>query len=326
MKKPLALFMGIVLLAFCLTLPSGFAQEMYLEENRACSYLEKGQVDEAILLLKRKLRRYPNNFDCHLYLGLAYYLQGDFETSMKTLNKVEFETERLEKAKATMSAGKKMEDFSQEDAYLIQGGGLVFTKGRRGVMKFALGMLYRKNEDFKSASKRFSEALKYKYPELEARKQLLVVHCHLKDYKEARKQLDKIIKAGEASDELRFLEGFVGNYLKDEAKAIENFSKTSEIFPEAKRNLATVYYNQGSYDKSLEIWEKILEVEPEDRGALLTAARAYFHLGQKEKAQEYFDKMGLTMEVEKYSPKKMPLILVDFYTEVKFDFQCQALD
>jgi len=318
--------MGIVLLAFCLTLPSGFAQEMYLEENRACSYLEKGQVDEAILLLKRKLRRYPNNFDCHLYLGLAYYLQGDFETSMKTLNKVEFETERLEKAKATMSAGKKMEDFSQEDAYLIQGGGLVFTKGRRGVMKFALGMLYRKNEDFKSASKRFSEALKYKYPELEARKQLLVVHCHLKDYKEARKQLDKIIKAGEASDELRFLEGFVGNYLKDEAKAIENFSKTSEIFPEAKRNLATVYYNQGSYDKSLEIWEKILEVEPEDRGALLTAARAYFHLGQKEKAQEYFDKMGLTMEVEKYSPKKMPLILVDFYTEVKFDFQCQALD
>jgi len=326
MKKILALFMGTILLAFCLTLHSSFAQEMYLEENRACSYLEKGQVDEAILLLKRKLRRYPNNFDCHLYLGLAYYLQGDFETSMKTLNKVEFETERLGKAKATISAGKRMEDFSQEDAYLAQSGGLVFTKGRRGVMKFALGMLYRKNEDFKNASKRFSEALKYKYPELEARKQLLVVHCHLEDYKEAGKQLDKIIKAGEASDELRFLEGFVGNYLKDEAKAIENFSKTSEIFPEAKRNLATVYYNQGKYDKSVEIWENILEAEPEDRGALLSAARAYFHLGQKEKAQEYFDKMGLTMEVEKYSPKKMPLILVDFYTEVKFDFQCQASD
>jgi tetratricopeptide (TPR) repeat protein len=326
MKKILALFMGTILLAFCLTLPSSFAQEMYLEENRACSHLEKGQVDEAILLLKRKLRRYPHNFDCHLYLGMAYYLQGDFEGSMKTLNKVEFETERLGKAKATMSAGKKMEDFSQEDAYLAQSGGMVFTKGRRGVLKFALGMLYRKNEDFKNASKRFSEALKYKYPEIEARKQLLVVHCHLKDYKEARKQLDKIIKAGEKSDELRFLEGFVNNYLKDEAKAIENFSKTSEIFPEAKRNLATVYYNQGKYDKSIEIWENILEAQPEDRGALLSAARAYFHLGQKEKAQEYFDKMGLTMKVEKYSPKKMPLILVDFFPEVKFDFQCQASD
>lgn len=326
MKKPLALFMGIILLAFCLALPSSFAQEMYLEENRACSYLEKGQVDEAILLLKRKLRRYPTNFDCHLYLGLAYYLQGDFEKSMKTLNKVEFETERLGKAKATMSAGKKMEDFSQEDAYLSQSGGMVFTKGRRGVMKFALGMLYRKNKDFKNASQRFSEALKYKYPEIEARKQLLVVLCSLKEYKEAKKELDKIIKAGEISDELRFLEGFVGNHLKDEAKAIENFSQISEIFPEAKRNLATVYYNQGKYDKSLEIWENILEAEPEDRGALLSAARAYFHLGQKEKAQEYFDKMGLTMKVEKYSPKKMALILVDFYPDVQFDFQCQASD
>lgn len=326
MKKPLALIMGIMLLAFCLTLPSSFAQEMYLEENRACSYLEKGQVDEAILLLKRKLRRYPNNFDCHLYLGLAYYLQGDFEKSMKTLNKVEFETERLEKAKATMSAGKKMEDFSQEDAYLAQSGGMVFTKGRRGVMKFALGMLYRKNKDFKNASKRFSEALKYKYPETEARTQLLVARCRLKEYKKAKKELEKIIKAGEKSDELRFLEGFVGNYLKDEAKAIDNFSKISEIFPGAKRNLATVYYNQGKYDKSLEIWEKILEANPQDKRALLSAARAYFHLGQKEKAQEYFDKMGLTMKVEKYSPKKMPLILVDFYPDVQFDFQCKASD
>ena len=125
---------------------------------------------------------------------------------------------------------------------------------------------------------------------------------------------------------MRFLEGFVGNYLKDEVKAIGNFSKISEIFPEAKRNLATVYYNLGKYDKSLEIWENILEAEPEDRGALLSAARAYFHLGQKEKGQEYFDKMGLTMKVEKYSPKKMLLILVDFYPDIQFDFQCQASD
>ena len=245
---------------------------------------------------------------------------------MKTLNKVEFETERLGKAKGTMSAGKKMGEFSQEDAYLSQSGGMVFTKGRRGVMKFALGMLYRKNKDFKNASKRFSEALKYKYPETEARKQLLVAYCRLKEYKKAKKEVDKIIKAGGISDELRFLEGFVGNYLKDEAKAIENFSKISGIFPEAKRNLATVYYNQGKYDKSLEIWENILEAEPEDRGALLSAARAYFHLGQKEKGQEYFDKMGLTMKVEKYSPKKMALIFVDFYPDVQFDFQCQASD
>jgi tetratricopeptide (TPR) repeat protein len=88
MKKSLTLLIGISFLGAIVMGPQGFAQS-YLEEVRACQYLEQGKLDEAIRLLDRKLKRYPRNFDCHLYLGLAHYLKGDFETAKSTISKVE---------------------------------------------------------------------------------------------------------------------------------------------------------------------------------------------------------------------------------------------
>ncbi len=215
MKKLETLLATIFFSALWSAFPLLSAQQMYLEENRACRYLEEGKIDDAILLLNNKLKRYPRNYDCHLYLGVAYYLKGNFEKSMETLNKVEFETERIEKARATMQAGKRLEDFSQEDLYLAQRADIVFTKGRRGILKFALGMLYKKSGDYKNAEKRFSEALKYQYPEPEARKQLAVVDCFLKDFKEARKHLEEIFKTEEKSDALRFMDGYIAYHLNE---------------------------------------------------------------------------------------------------------------
>jgi tetratricopeptide (TPR) repeat protein len=324
MKKLLILSVGMVLLAFWVEIPLSSAQQMYLEENRACKYLEQGKIDQAILLLNRKLKRYPQNYDCHLYLCLAYYLKCDFQNSLKTLSKVEFETERLEKAKSTIAAGKSMSNFGQEDAYLSGSSAVVFTKERTGVLKFALGMLYKKDKDYKNASKRFSEALKYKYPEIKTREQLLVVNCFLEEYKKAKEELDEILKSEEESDELSFMKGYVSYYLKEEAQAIESFSRISETMIWAKQNLAIVYYNQGNYNKALEIWQEILAENPDEVNSLKNSGRAYFHLGQEEKAQEQFDKIGLKIKPEKYSPKTIPLIFVDLFPEAGFDFQCKV--
>jgi tetratricopeptide (TPR) repeat protein len=324
MKKPESLLAIIFLSVFWSCFPLLSAQQMYLEENRACRYLEEGKIDDAILLLTNKLNRYPRNYDCHLYLGVAYYLRGDFDKSMETLNKVEFETERIEKARGTMQAGKRMEDFSQEDLYLAQRADIVFTKGRRGILKFALGMLYKKSGDYKNAQKRFNEALKYHYPQPEAGKQLVVVDCFLKDFREARKNLEEVFKTEAKSDALSFLDGYIAYYLNEEAKAIEIFSQISASMPDAKRNLATAYYNQGNYAKALEIWEDMLKLDPKDVDSLRNTGRAYFHLGQTEKGQEQFHKSGLEIKVEKYSPKTIPLTLIDLFPESSFHFQCDA--
>lgn len=314
---------GIFLLIFFMITTSSYSQS-YLEEVRACHYLEKGKIKEAVQLLNKKLKRYPKNYDCRLYLGLASYIQGDFEKAFQTLKKIETETERMGRAKSTMEAGKKMSSFSHADASRLQKGAMVFTERRRGLLKFALGMLYQKNKEYSKAKKRFHQALKSDYPELEARKQLLLVNISLDDYKEAQKDLAILKKRGAKGESLSLFESYILYYLGDEEQAKERFSQLSSSFLTAKRNLAAVYYNQQDYQKALELWKKILADSPKDVESLRNSGRAYYHMGQKEKGQEQFDKLGLKIKVEKYSPKEIPLILINPFEECKLHLQCEV--
>jgi tetratricopeptide (TPR) repeat protein len=319
MKKLLTVLIGIGFIGTILIAPQAFAQA-YLEEVRACQYLEQGKIDEAIRLLERKLKYYPRNFDCHLYMGLAHYLKGDMKQAKDIINRVEQEIKEISAAPAAITSDRTYADVDRVGGMA----GTVFTKGRRGILKFSLGMLYKKEGDFKSAKDRFEDARKYDYPEMEARKQLLFVKCKLKDYKGAKKELEKIQKAGEASDALSFYEAYIAAYTKADAKAIEGFSKIADSMLPAKQNLGAVYYNKGDYQKAVDVYLEILEEHPKDAEALKNSGRAYYHLGQTEKGQAQFDIIGLKMKVEQYSPKKIPLVLIDLFADVQFSFMCDA--
>lgn len=309
----------LVLLVCLLTFSLGFSQS-YLEEVRACKYLEQGKADQAIRLLNMKLRRYPRNYDCHLYLGLAYYLKEDWENAMKTLIKVEFETEQMKLSPSSVTSDVSAVDLNQASLQ----GGVVFTKARKGILKYALGMLYKKQKDHKNAKKRFEEAVKHKYPEIDARKQLAMTYCLLKDYKKAKKELDKIRKSGEPDNNLKFLDAYLAYNLKQEKQAAEGFSALADEMLMAQRNLAVIHYNQGNYQQALDIWLDILSQLPKDANAMMNSGRAYHHLGQTEKGQEQFDSMGMKMKVDKYSPKKITLFVDDLFPDVQFDFFCSA--
>jgi tetratricopeptide (TPR) repeat protein len=319
MKRILALLVGVGFLSTVWAV-SPCQSQAYLEEVRACQYLEQGKIEEAIRLLERKLKYYPRNFDCHLYLGLAYYLKGDFEQAKDIISRVEQEIKEIGAAPAAITSDRTYADVDRVGGMA----GTVFTKGRRGILKFSLGMLLKKEEDFKGAKDRFEDARKYDYPEVEARKQLMIVKCQLKDYKGAKNELESLQKAGQTSDELVFCEGYIAANIKDDAKAQESFAKVADGMIAAKQNLAAVYYNKGDYQKALDIYLEILEENPQDAESLKNSGRAYYHLGQTEKGQAQFDIIGLKMKVEQYSPKSIPLVFIDPFAEVQLVFMCDA--
>jgi tetratricopeptide (TPR) repeat protein len=319
MKRIFALIVGLGFLSTTWAAPLCQGQA-YLEEVRACQYLEQGKVDEAIRLLERKLKYYPRNFDCHLYLGLAHYLKGDIEQAKDIISRTEQEIKEIGAAPAAITA-----DQTYADVERVGGmAGTVFTKGRRGILKFSLGMIYKKEGDYKSAKDRFEEALKYDYPEIDARRQLMIVRCQLKDYKDAGKELEKLQKAGQKSDDLTFIGGYINAHTKNDAKAIENFLQVADSMLAAKQDLAAVFYNKGEYQKALDIYLEILAEDPKEVESLKNSGRAYYHLGQTEKGQAQFDIIGLKMKVETYSPKKIPLVFIDPYEDVQFSFMCDA--
>jgi|Deesub1362B_J571_1020462.scaffolds.fasta_scaffold00002_279 tetratricopeptide (TPR) repeat protein len=296
-----------------------FAQA-YLEEVRACHLLQDGKPEDALKILETKLKRYPNNFDCHLYKGMALYFLGNKEEAFKVLNKVEFETEKLAKARATLEAGKRLQEFSQEDLYLAQRGGVVFSKERKGLLKYALGILYKEKREFKNARKRLEEALKVNYFPQEVRRQLGLINCFLKDYKAAEKVLQPLFSGEDTR--IEFLQGYIFYYRGKVEKARQIFEKLSPELALARKNLACLLYNEQKYQESLSFWEVLLGENPQDVQAKRNQARCYFHLGEKDKAQQIFDDLGLKIKIEKYSPKRIPLLLEDLFTQPQFDFLC----
>jgi len=320
MKKPIIVFLIIGPLLF----PLFCRAQAYLEEEMACQSLEQGRVEEAIALLAGKIQRYPRNYDCHLYLGVAYYLKKDWAKAMQILNRVEFEVEKVDQAKNTLEAGKRLPEFGQEDAFLAQSAGVVFTKEKKGLLKFTLGLLYKRKGDFKEAGKRLEDVFGSPYPEAEARRQLAVVYAGLREYRKSSEELDRlraIVGDDESSD---FLDGYVSYYLKDESRALEKFRESQGKILESRKNLAIIYYNQGNFQSSLEIWNAVLAENPLDAEALKNTGRCYYQMGDKERAQQQFDKLGLKIKPEKYSPKTILLVFTDVFPEAKIDLQCRA--
>jgi len=313
------------LFVFLLIVASGtqfVLPQAYLEEVRACRLLEQGQAEEALKLVESKLKRYPRNYDCLLYKGLALYFLGDQEEAFKVLEKVEFETEKLAKAGGTLEAGKRLQAFSQEDMYLAQRGGVVFTKKRKGLLKYALGILDKRKKDYKRARKHLEEALKAEYLPDEARRQLCLINCFLKDYKEGEKIIQPLLASAQKEATVSFLKAYLDYYLGRQKEARKSLEELADHFLLARKDLACLLYNDKQYQESLAIWESLVEENPKDIYAQRNRARCYFYLGEKEKAQQIFDDLGLKLKVEKYSPPTIPLILEDLFPQPRFDFLC----
>lgn len=314
-------FLSLILFICASSLTSDFlfAQRLITQEERACHLLNRGEIEKAIVVLDNELKANPDNLNAQLYLGIALYMKKDKESAFKKFEKIEKEVDRMIGSSRPFG---DLEMFTQMG--MERKAEVLFSKERRGLLYYCLGILLKERKDFKNAEKKFKEALKQKYDERATRLQLLDVSIKLKDLKSASRELSELKKAAEEDVVLAFLDGYLkyreGNM--DEAMAI--FERLAPSSLEAKKNLALLYYNRGEYTKAIEISEEILAEHPDDKGSQINIGRSYFHLADSEKAQEYFARAGMKIAPERYSPKKIPLTYKSVLKEVKFDLMCSA--
>lgn len=295
-----------------------FAQKILNQEERACRYLDKGEVDKAIEILQRVLERSPDNLNANLYLGIAFYLKKDLESASQRFMKIEKGIDKMsgssyafgDEAMFTQMGMERKED-------------VLFLEGRRGLLYFFRGLSLKEKKDLKNAEKRFKKALKLKYDEMATRMQLFDLYIKMKKLKSASKQLDGLKKISGESELLVILDGYLKYRRGSINDALAAFEKIAPTNLEAKKNLARVHYNSGNYQKAMEVWEEIYSLQSDDKEAPLNIGRACFHLGNPDKAQEYFSKAGVKISPDRYSPKKVPLVYETIPKEVKFDLKCK---
>ncbi|MDH7512051.1 MAG: tetratricopeptide repeat protein [Clostridiales bacterium] len=295
------------------------AQDVVYWEESACESLEKGEIDEAQRILQEALEINPDNLNALLYLGIALYYKNDLENAATKFAKVEREVDRIIGASRPFGDTVEFTELGME-----RRAEQLFSKKRRGLLYFCRGLSMKEAGDWKNAEKKFKEALKQKYDEKAVRLHLFDISVKKQDLKAAAEQLSNLKKMREESEISVFLGGYLMYREGDSAGALASFQKLAPTNSAAKNNMALIYYNGGDYSKARQIWEEILSENPEAKEAQINIGRASFHLGETEKAQEFFSQAGIKTPPEKASPQKLSLTYDHLLKELIFDLMCKV--
>lgn len=131
-----------------------FPQNFLTQEESACRYLDKGEIDEAIEILQIELKRFPDNFNAHLYLGIASYLKKNLEDAFQKFAKIEKEIDRKSVSN---------EPFGDKSMHIVmvveREADVLFSGERKGLLYFCLGLTLKEKNDLKKAKNKFNKAL-----------------------------------------------------------------------------------------------------------------------------------------------------------------------
>lgn len=277
------------------------------------SYLNSGNTKGAVELLNRLNSLYPENYDVRLWRGVAFLIEKDYERAFEELKKVEDSIEASKRIESRPLSG-----------FWAQKEKITFSPKNYGLLYFARGLtllIYQK--DFKSAKEKFYSAIKEGYDGIEVRYLLIYTLIKLKEYEKASQELNNLVKLKNRDEIDYFIEGFLSYHKGKFEDSLSSFKKALDIDPEfveAKKNIGYIYYNNGQYEKAIEILRKIVEKVPGDSELKLNIARSYFHMGRMEEAKREYEKLNLSIPIEKYSPKIINLLFITPDRWIKFNF------
>jgi len=297
-----------------------FSQIFSPQEEIACNFLAKGQINQAIEFLEKEIPLSARSLNLRLYLGIAYYLQGDFEKAYKELEKTDDE---LNDKRVSSRAPHGTSLFLMKTEREMNLSQAILSEQNEGLLYFCRGLMLKDKENFINAEKKFQKARKYQYDKASLSLQLFDLYLATDDLRSASQELALLKQALGDNATVTFLEGcflYKNGKIDDSLAA---FEKVKDSMPEAKRNIALIYYNRSDYQKASDIWMEILTLAPDDKEILIQAGLTYLYLGDREKAQEYFNKAEITIPPEKYSPRTFPLSLGTIAREVKFQLPCR---
>ncbi len=207
-------------------------QEAY--HNLGSYYTSKQEIDKAEDMYMKSLQIDPNNFNTYHNLATIY-----------------IQTEQLSKAKRALEKLLQIDDNNHQSAFI-------------------LGTIFLTSKEYYPAMANFLYALNLKKDYHDARIGLAEAYYKLGRYKVALKELDELIKAipeqltPYVKASLILIElGHNNEAVPLLEKAIEIHSTNLEII----EMLAIIYEQEGNKDRSEELYQEMLILDPENKSA-----------------------------------------------------------
>lgn len=191
---------------------TSWREEAEVFDDLGYAYLQKKEFGKAKQYLIQYLGFHRENFNPRFYLAAVYILNDEIELAAEQLKIIEeniyFDQSWMAKTSALTARkpnGKiikanELERIKKEKGIYLEEKSAskiiihldAFNERNEGAFYFAQGVVYKINEEFDEAQRKFSEALKANYDEREVRLQLANLYLKQSKKDEAEEQLKKI--------------------------------------------------------------------------------------------------------------------------------------
>jgi len=250
---------------------SGFEQVMLKKPNRkgirtkmAFCHFRLEENDRAIELLNEELMQFPDDPEALILLSFVFYQQENVEEALKVCHRyIPVFDEILKKKKKSM--GKEYGLTKEnEKVFSIK---LQQENPNYGLPHFILGLEQKKKGVYDRAKDYFEQAIQAGYDQVACYCQLIDIELEQSNWTQALVRARKAQQAAGTEAEFYFLIGYAYDGYGRTKYAISSLKKSIELKPymvEAIKNLGIVTYNQGQFNESKPLLERILKLVPYD--------------------------------------------------------------
>mgnify|MGYP005768951377 CR=1 FL=1 len=287
----------------------------------AIAYKKNNNINKAIESYKKALELNPVNYNAAYNLALLYKEKNEInnaiDISLKCL-KIKQNSEEIYSLLSSLY--EENNDINNSINYLEKASEL---NPKEFIYFFNLGVLYSKIDDTYNSIKNYLKALEFNPRSIETLVNLCII------YKKSDKEtaLKYILRAKEISSNERNVVLNLAQLYKDmnrnddSIQLLIDFLNKNPNSHEAYSLLAINYMDKGIYDEALKLYNKAIELSPDNLNYLHGRAAALKYSGKKEEAKSIFEyickkipdstnaavSLGMLYLEEKNFKKGMPL-------------------
>ncbi|MBS1744435.1 MAG: tetratricopeptide repeat protein [Bacteroidetes bacterium] len=191
-------------------------------------------------------------------IGMSAYQQEDYPAAEKSLKAAV--AKHPEDAEAIYTLARTYLDMEEYNKAIPWFEKAIKQPNAKNTWMYELGLLYYNQSDYKNASNAFNMAADNGY-----------------------------VQSLDFKENMGFASLYSGDYEKGEKLLLDIYAKKPGN-KDLLRDMASAFYAQRQYDKSLDYCQKLLEIDDKDGKALYQAGLAFQKKGEKDRGQKMCDK------------------------------------
>jgi tetratricopeptide (TPR) repeat protein len=322
MKRITLRLLGLIAL---LAVPQLAMSQSY-EMNSAKLHMRNGNYDEAIKFFEQAIAKKPENAEAHYLLGELYGMKGriadmvrEFDASLSHDKKNKYEKQiaalRQKYFADNFNAGVKAAN-EQNYEMALQG----FLNARSIEPEVVdsyknIAYVYIRMDSVDAVLRTYEELLAVKPDDYDTYVMMSTLYNQREEHGKSVEILNKALAAAPDSVRPRLIGelGITYDLMGKGDEAIKTYERALQMQPDNKDllfNMGRLYMQREDYPRTIELFQKVLALAPEDFEVNYFVGRSYLKIG------ENLDKQARDLEDEALAKKKKPTPRVDSLRQV----------